>query len=652
MKTHSLLLAAFTFVAIQAKAGSVGPGGYFNNFAARPAAADWSTRSITGGANGAADSTNAFRVDTNVAAVAASTVTTQVLDLSPLDPAGTNALATWTSAGSAYLQTRPTGNRITLLMATLVNNTGSNVDAISISYTFTIATTNTEEVAGQRVYYSFTGAVGSWLNIAAPTSTGPVSVTISSTWLDGSPLYVLFADDNGTGTPDSSCQIDDFLVTTSGGGLATTAITISSPAEGQNIVEAANFAVNASTSGIVTNTSFFLDGSLVGSDGTAPYSVTFSNAALGPHTLTAVANNSVTSAPVHVTIVPNNPPTLALTTAPGGTVLVGSNIVNTATISDSDPGGSVRRVEFYLDGVLKVTDTTSPYTYELCDVLVGTHTITAVAVDQGNLRGTNSNTLIATNPADVTILIPNGSTWNYLDKGTDQGIGGVPWAGLAFDDSGWSNGVAELGYGDNGNNRPETTIVSFGPNANSKYITTYFRKSFTVGDPSSFTNLIVRLLRDDGAIVYLNGAEIFRSYMTNGPVSYTNLAGLAGTGPAAPDDGTFYMVTNISNTLISGANVIAVEIHQDAINSSDISFDLMLWAQGPTGPRLTITRTDPTHVELSWPFPSAGYQLEFKNEFDQAAWSMETALDLPDASNHHVSVTSSSGRKFFRLHHP
>ena len=49
---------------------------------------------------------------------------------------------------------------------------------------------------------------------------------------------------------------------------------------------------------------------------------------------------------------------------------------------------------------------------------------TAVVVDQGNLRGTNSNTLTATNPADVTILIPNGSTWKYLDKGTDQGIGG------------------------------------------------------------------------------------------------------------------------------------------------------------------------------------------------------------------------------------
>src|SRR5262249_31474950 len=161
-----------------------------------------------------------------------SSILTAVLDLSPLDPAGTNALATWTSGGSAYLQTRPTGNRITLLMATLTNNTGSNVAAVHISYRFTLATTNTEEVPGQRAYYSFTGAAGSWVNVAAPSNTGPVNLSIDSTWFDGSPLYVLFADDNGSGTPDSACQIDDFFVTTSGGGPVTTAVTITSPADG------------------------------------------------------------------------------------------------------------------------------------------------------------------------------------------------------------------------------------------------------------------------------------------------------------------------------------------------------------------------------------------------------------------------------------
>ena len=54
---------------------------------------------------------------------------------------------------------------------------------------------------------------------------------------------------------------------------------------------------------------------------------------------------------------------------------------------------------------------------------------------------------------------------------------------LAFNDSGWSTGPAELGYGDAPEGRPEATVVSFGPNAGAKYITTYFRRAFTVSNP-------------------------------------------------------------------------------------------------------------------------------------------------------------------------
>src|SRR6185369_12137973 len=110
--------------------------------------------------------------------------------------------------------------------------------------------------------------------------------------------------------------------------------------------EGAAFAVTTTTSGTITDAGFYLDGGFVGSDSTSPYSVILSNAAPGAHTLTAVANSSIASTPVHITIVANNPPTTTLTTAPGGTVLVGSNIINTAVVTDTDPGGSIARVEF------------------------------------------------------------------------------------------------------------------------------------------------------------------------------------------------------------------------------------------------------------------------------------------------------------------
>src|SRR5256885_1350218 len=79
----------------------------------------------------------------------------------------------------------------------------------------------------------------------------------------------------------------------------------------------------------------------------------------------------------------------------------------------------------------------------------------------------------------------------------------------SLNDGTWKSGPAELGYGDG----DEATVVSFGSDANNKFITTYFRDSFTVSDPSLVTSLTMRVLRDDGAVVYLNGTEVFRTNM-------------------------------------------------------------------------------------------------------------------------------------------
>ena len=100
--------------------------------------------------------------------------------------------------------------------------------------------------------------------------------------------------------------------------------------------------------------------------------------------------------------------------------------------------------------------------------------------------------------AAQTTLVATGSTWKYLDNGTDQG---TAWRGVAFDDSSWASGPAELGYGDASEGRPEATVVSYGPNSSARYITTYFRKSFTVADPTQYQKLVISLLRDDGAVI-------------------------------------------------------------------------------------------------------------------------------------------------------
>lgn len=189
-------------------------------------------------------------------------------------------------------------------------------------------------------------------------------------------------------------------------------------------------------------------------------------------------------------------------------------------------------------------------------------------------------------------LVHVGSTWRYLDDGSDQG---TAWRVPAFNDAAWANGLAQFGYGDG----DEATVVSYGDNANAKHVTTYFRRTFSVTNPAVFGSLILRILRDDGAVVYLNGSEVFRTNMPMGPVSYTTLASSAIVGA---DESAFVSVAMSPSLLVAGSNVIAVEVHQSDPTSSDLSFDLELLGDSSVavtrGPYLQLGT--PTSIVVRW----------------------------------------------------
>ncbi len=171
-----------------------------------------------------------------------------------------------------------------------------------------------------------------------------------------------------------------------------------------------------------------------------------------------------------------------------------------------------------------------------------------------------------------TTIIPYGASWKYLDNGTNQG---TAWKNVGFSDSGWKSGAAQLGYGDG----DEATVVGYGSNANSKFITTYFRTTFNVSNPASFSGYTINVRRDDGIVVYINGTEVFRDNMPAGTISYTTLS----STNCADDGGSIETktLTPAGSAIVSGANTIAVEIHQTGGTSSDISFDLQLTAAVP-----------------------------------------------------------------------
>lgn len=192
------------------------------------------------------------------------------------------------------------------------------------------------------------------------------------------------------------------------------------------------------------------------------------------------------------------------------------------------------------------------------------------------------------NTMPAGILIPFGDTWKYLDTGSDPGLA---WANAAFDDSAWLSSPAELGYGD-----VQTTTTSYGPDASNKFITTWFRRTFTASNIAQISRLKLSLKRDDGIRVFLNGTEIARDNLTSGTVSASTLARFDVT--AAVEDTLLYYSIDPS-LLNDGPNIIAAEVHQSASDSADLSFDLELsasqnlstitptWSISPSGAAIT-----------------------------------------------------------------
>ncbi len=270
--------------------------------------------------------------------------------------------------------------------------------------------------------------------------------------------------------------------------------------------------------------------------------------------------------------------------------LPGSATLTAEVVAGGNLG--VTNIAFYADGALIGQDASSPFSFVWNSPPGGAHVLVAVASDSTGASITSAPVNITVSSAPVgDALISFGDVWKYSDEGTDLG---TTWTGGAFNDSGWSAGPGQLGYGDG----DEATVVSYGTNASFKYVTTYFRKKFVIANPAAFSGLLLRLVRDDGAVVHLNGVEVFRTNLLAGPISYNSLA-LAAVG--APDESTPLNVLLSTASLVAGTNTIAVEMHQDNITSSDLSFDLALTGLHATNTSQGVYLTSPannTHYNL------------------------------------------------------
>ncbi|GIU12002.1 MULTISPECIES: hypothetical protein [unclassified Shewanella] len=157
-------------------------------------------------------------------------------------------------------------------------------------------------------------------------------------------------------------------------------------------------------------------------------------------------------------------------------------------------------------------------------------------------------------------IISPGSEWRYFDAADVSSN----WYQVNFDDNHWPIGRAQLGYGEG----DEVTITKFGPNQADKYPVQYFRINFLHIEATT-DKVVLRMLVDDGARVYLNGEVIFEVNL-----SPNNKAQMLAVNSLIEHVWIEVPLNDIK--LNQGENTLAVSVHQLSHKSSDLSFDLAL----------------------------------------------------------------------------
>jgi hypothetical protein len=167
-----------------------------------------------------------------------------------------------------------------------------------------------------------------------------------------------------------------------------------------------------------------------------------------------------------------------------------------------------------------------------------------------------------------TVLIAPGNIWWYFKGVSEATTPRDRWRQISFVTSAplWLQGPTGIGYADG----DDATTVTGMQNV---FWSIYCRKTFTVSDPTAIDQLILEVDHDDGFIVYLNNTDVGRAAMsvTTGPVYYNTPAV---NHSAVVDGGTTTVldITPYKGALVAGTNVLAVQVHNNALNSSDLSF--------------------------------------------------------------------------------
>jgi len=241
------------------------------------------------------------------------------------------------------------------------------------------------------------------------------------------------------------------------------------------------------------------------------------------------------------------------------------------------------------------------------------------------------------------------ATWRVNDAGTDLG---TDWLATDYDDTqaGWAAGPGLLGFNAPSGVYPAPVNTSLASGRSTYYLRTHF----TWDADQNGAGLLVSNYLSAGAVFYLNGAELKRVRMPDGPVAY---ATPATGGPAQPGAAELFDLP--SSALLVGDNVLQIEVHPAAGAATSLVFGLSLTASDNFPPRIedpsqpadrTVIEGEPTTfsagaVAGTGPFT---YQWSKAGELITNATNATLTLDPvveTDAGKYSVEITNPKGLK-------
>jgi len=190
-----------------------------------------------------------------------------------------------------------------------------------------------------------------------------------------------------------------------------------------------------------------------------------------------------------------------------------------------------------------------------------------------------------TGPSEVTYrnsaafiepLVVPGDVWTYF-KGTEEPP--ADWTALSFDATSWLSGPTPIGY--EANSGYEGHLATDLSDMRNTYLSVYARREFVVDDPSQLRGLTLTVDFDDGYITYLNGVRVAGSGVSNLP-TYDQPASASHEAYGDISEADPVDLTDRIDDLAAGTNVLAIQVHNRTLASSDFLFNAQL--SGVTAP--------------------------------------------------------------------